>query len=495
LKQLKELLSDTLIYGVSHVFTRFMNYLLVPFYTGVFKPGEYGVISLIYVVVAFLNVVFTYGMESSYFRYAKDREKSKDIFKTIQISLLLTSVVLVTIVWFLNPLINPIIGLVEPFPLLTLMLGILIFDTIQVIPFAELRLKGKPWHFALLKMFGVFINLGLNLYLILKLHLGIEAVLISNIIASFITAFFVWIITRDMLSGSWDIKFLKKALRFGLPFVPAGIGYVINEMLDRIFLKRMSPESIEAIYGVNADGSIYSGEDIVGLYSAAYKLAVVMLLFVTVYRYAWQPFFMKKSDDQEAPVIFSEAFRYFNLGAALIFIFFSLFIEQIVQITIPFTDATLIGREYWLGLNVVSPLLLAYWFQGWYVNFSAGIFIGEKTKVLAYITLIGSIVTVTGNLLFVPYFGMLASAYTTLASYAVMAMIIYYHSKKALDVPYKLWQGFFVIAIAQFSLALKPTFKNLIESEFWASAFLFIIAMGVLAVMTMKNFFLKENGS
>lgn len=141
---------------------------------------------------------------------------------------------------------------------------------------------------------------------------------------------------------------------------------------------------------------------------------------------------MKKSDDQEAPVIFSEAFRYFNLGAALIFIFFSLFIEQIVQLTIPFTEATLIGREYWLGLNVVSPLLLAYWFQGWYVNFSAGIFIGEKTKVLAYITLIGSVVTVTGNLLFVPHFGMLASAYTTLASYAVMAMIIYYHSKKLL---------------------------------------------------------------
>jgi O-antigen/teichoic acid export membrane protein len=270
-----------------------------------------------------------------------------------------------------------------------------------------------------------------------------------------------------MLNGSWDFNFLKKALRFGLPFVPAGIGYVINEMLDRVFLKRMDAESIEAIYGMNADGSIYSGQDIVGIYSAAYKLAVVMLLFVTVYRYAWQPFFMKKADDSEAPVIFSEAFRYFNLGAALIFIFFSLFIDQLVQIRIPFTEATLIGKEYWLGLNVVSPLLLAYWFQGWYVNFSAGIFIGEKTKVLAYITLIGSAITVTGNLIFVPYFGMLASAYTTLVSYAVMAMIIYYHSKKALDVPYKLWQGFFVIAIAQFSLGLKPVFRATIESEFW----------------------------
>ncbi len=493
MRQLRELFSDTLIYGVSHVFTRFMNYLLVPFYTGVFKPGEYGVISLIYVVVAFLNVVFTYGMESSYFRYAKDREKSKDIFKTIQLALVGTSIVLAIIVWFLNPLINPIIGLVEPFPLLTLMLGILIFDTIQVIPFAELRLKGKPWHFALLKMLGVFINLGLNLYLVLELHLNIEAVLISNIIASFVTALLVWIITFDMMKGSWDYEFLKKALRFGLPFVPAGIGYVINEMIDRIFLKRMDIDTINVLYGVNSSGLSYSGEDIVGIYSAAYKLAVIMLLFVTVYKFAWQPFFMKKSDDEEAPLIFSEAFRYFNLGAALIFIFFSLFVSQIVQIEIPFTDATLIGREYWMGLNVVSPLLLAYWFQGWYINFSAGIFIGEKTKVLAYITLIGSAITVAGNLIFVPYFGMLASAYTTLVSYAAMAMIIYYHSKKALDVPYKLWQGFFVIALAQFSLALKPLSINIFNSELIGPGVLFVIAISILALLTRKNFFLPAD--
>ncbi|HAW80142.1 MAG TPA: hypothetical protein DCX27_10795 [Balneola sp.] len=279
---------------------------------------------------------------------------------------------------------------------------------------------------------------------------------------------------------------------FGLPFVPAGIGYVINEMIDRIFLKKMDSETLTSLYGLAKDGSVYSGEDIVGIYSAGYKLAVVMLLFVTVFKFAWQPFFMRKSEEEDAPKLFSETFRYFNLGAAFIFIFFSLFISFIVQIKIPFTDATLIGRDYWLGLNIVSPLLMAYWFQGWYINFSAGIFIGDKTKVLAFITLIGSVITVLGNYIFVPYFGMIASAYTTLCSYAVMAMVIYFYSKKAFDVPYKLWQGFFVIAIAEFSLALKPTFKSIIGSEFWASAVLFIVAMGVLALMTTKNFFLKE---
>jgi len=494
LKQLKELFSDTLIYGVSSVFTRFISYLLVPFYTGVFNTDEYGVVSLIYVLIAFLNVVFTFGMESTYFRYAKDRKKSKDIFKTIQLCLLGTTILLVTIVWFLNPVLNPLIGLVEPFPLFTLMLGILAFDTMAAVPFAELRLARKPYHFAFLKMLNVLINIGLNLYLILELHLSIEAVLISNIIASIITTSIVCSITFNMMKGAWDFDFLKKALRFGLPFVPAGIGYVINEMIDRIFLKRMDADTIDALYGVNAAGQTYSGEDVVGIYSAAYKLAVVMLLFVTVFRYAWQPFFMRKSDDEDAPLIFSEAFRYFNLGAALIFIFFSLFVSQIVQIKIPFTDATLIGRDYWLGLNVVSPLLLAYWFQGWYINFSAGIFIGDKTKVLAYITLIGSIVTVAGNLIFVPYFGMLASAYTTLVSYAIMAMIIYYHSKKALDVPYKLWQGFFVIALAQFSLALRPVSVNIFKSELIGPGILFAISICVLILLTKKNFFLSETG-
>lgn len=492
MKQLKELFSDTLIYGVSHVFTRFVGYLLVPFYTGVFDTDEYGVISLIYVLMAFLNVIFTFGMESTYFRYAKNRDKSKDIFKTIQITLFGTTICLLAIVWFLNPLLNPIIGLVEPFPLFTLMLGILAFDTLSAVPFAELRLAQKPYHFAIIKMINVFINIGLNFYLVLKVNLNIEAVLISNVMASLITAFIVWVITFDMMKGKWDGVFLKKAIRFGLPFVPAGIGYVINEMIDRFFLKKMDSETITQLYGLDSGGSVFSGEDIVGIYAAGYKLAVVMLLFVTVFRYAWQPFFMRKSEEEDAPKLFSETFRYFNLGAAAIFIIFSLFASDIVQIRIPFTDATLIGRDYWMGLSVVSPLLMAYWLQGWYINFSAGIFIGEKTKVLAYITLIGSAITVTGNLIFVPYFGMLASAYTTLVSYAVMAFVIYYHSKKAFDVPYKIWQGVIVLLIADLTTFLQPYLKNMLESGIWTSVILSVAGIGLIVLLTRKNFFLKD---
>jgi len=494
LKDLRELFSDTLIYGISHVFTRFVGYLLVPFYTGVFATDVYGIVNLIYVLIAFLNIVFTYGMESTYFRYAKDRDKAKDIFKTIQLFLFITTVLLIGIVWFLNPIINPIIGLVEPFPLITLMLGILAFDTLSAVPFAELRLARKPYHFALLKMLNVFINIGLNLYLILEINLSIEAVLISNVIASMITAFIVWGITFDMMKGSWDSQFLKKALVFGLPFVPAGIGYVINEMIDRIFLSNMDSETLTNLYGIAANGSVYNGEDIVGIYSAGYKIAVVMLLFVTVFRYAWQPFFMRKSDEEQAPEIFSETFNYFNVGAAGIFIFFSLFVYQLVQIKIPFTDATLIGENYWMGLSIVPPLLMAYWLQGWYINFSAGIFIGEKTKVLAFITLIGSAITIAGNYLFVPHFGMMASAYTTLLSYAVMAFVIYFYSKKAFNVPYKIWQGVVVLLIAALTIYLKPILGKIISSEFIASILLLIVSIVVIVVVTLtkKKFFVTS---
>lgn len=489
MKHLKELFSDTLIYGISHVFTRFVGYLLVPFYTGIFDTNVYGIVNLIYVLLAFLNIIFTYGMESTYFRYAKERDKAKDIFKTIQLFLLATTIVLMIIVWFLNPIINPYIGLVEPFPLFTLMLGILAFDTLSAVPFAELRLARKPYHFALLKMLNVFINIGLNFYLILELNLSIEAVLISNVIASMITAFIVWGITFDMMKGSWDSQFLKKALIFGLPFVPAGIGYVINEMIDRFFLSKMDSETLTNIYGLATDGSVYNGEDIVGIYSAGYKVAVVMLLFVTVFRYAWQPFFMRKSDEEAAPTIFSETFTYFNLGAAGIFIFFSLFVYQLVQIEIPFTSATLIGKSYWLGLSVVPPLLMAYWFQGWYINFSAGIFIGEKTKVLAFITLIGSAITITGNFIFVPYFGMMASAYTTLASYAVMAFVIYFYSKKAFNVPYKIWRGVIILLIAYSTVLIQPHLEALLSSELLASILLLILSMSIIGMFTRKNIF------
>lgn len=478
MKQLKELFSDTLVYGISSVFARFLGYLLVPLYTNIFAPGEYGIVGLVFVAIALFNVLFTMGMESAYIRYAKNRDRAKDIFKTLQLFLICTSLLFGGLVWLLQPVIAPQLGLSPGSSIYLMMIGILVFDTLAIVPFAELRLVRKSIVFAILRTANIALNLGINFYLILVKGFGIEAVFISYFVASFVTAIVIWMITLPLWKGSWNAELLQKSIRFGFPFIPAGIGYVINEMLDRFFLKEMSTESITGIYGAS-----YSAEDIVGIYNACYKLAVFMLLIVQMYRMAWQPFFMRKSEDEDAPKLFAQSFNYFNLAAAVVFLGVSLFVNEIVAIKIPFTEATLIGDSYWLGLSVVPVLLMAYWFQGWYINFSAGIFISEKTKELAKITLIGGVITVVLNLLFIPHFGMMGSAWATFFSYASMAMLIYRYSVKSFKVPYQLVKNAGVLFICGATVWIKPFLTNLNFSELTVSIILFIA--GLILVVTV----------
>ena len=480
--KLKELFSDTLIYGISSVLARFIGYLLVPLHTGVFSEDQYGIISLIFAAIALFNVLFTLGMESAYIRYGKDRAKAKSLFKTLQLFLLGSSALFIVVVWLAQPVISPMIGLETGNPILWMMLGILFFDTLAIVPFAELRLVRKSISFAVIKTGNVLINLGLNFYLILWLDYGIEAVFISNLAASLLTALATWIVTIPMFMGEWNRELLTKALIFGLPFVPAGLGHVINELIDRFFLKSMDPQTVEALYGPD-----YTADDIVGIYSACYKLAVFMLLLVQMFRMAWQPFFMRQSEETSAPETFSQTFSLFNFAAAAIFLSVALFADQIVAVKVPILDFYLVDEKFWGGLGIVPILLLAYWFQGWYVNFSAGIFISETTKRLPQITLIGAAITIVANLVMIPFFGMMGSAMATLLSYAVMAMLIYYYSTNAFEVPYKLVSGFGVMLLAAGFYYLKQTILKIGFSDLSASVLLLVVGLLTISLLISRS--------
>ncbi|MEX1010987.1 MAG: polysaccharide biosynthesis C-terminal domain-containing protein [Balneolaceae bacterium] len=434
MKKLQELFSDSLIYGISSVFARFVNYLLVPFHTDVFNPARYSVVGLVYAGIALLNVLFTMGMESAYLRYAKDRKEAPHIFKTLQLFLLGIATLLIALLWLLEPLALPLLNLDEQTAGIYLMMaGILWFDTLAIVPFAELRLVRRSWLFAALKSIHVLLNLTLNFWLILSQGYGIEAVFISNLAASVLVTVLIWLFTLPMMRGSWNRYWMKKAFSFGWPFIPAGVGYAINEMLDRFFLNAMSPDAVHSLYGVQ-----YTPEDIVGIYNACYKAAVFMLLLIQMFRMAWQPFFMRNSDDPEAKQLFARVFVCFNLFAAALYLLVGLFIQEIVAIRVPILDATLIGSSYWIGLEIVPVLLLAYWFHGWYINFSAGIFISEKTSILPGIMLTGAAITIVANLILVPMAGMTGAAWATLLSYGTMALLLYHYSSKGFDVPYRI---------------------------------------------------------
>ena len=209
-----------------------------------------------------------------------------------------------------------------------------------------------------------------------------------------------------------------------------------------------------------------------------------MLLLVQMFRMAWQPFFMRKSEDEDAPHLYAQVFTYFNVVAAVLFLGVGLFIEQIVSVKVPILDAYLIGKNYWMGLSIVPVLLLAYWFQGWYVNFSAGIFISEKTKKLAQITLTGAVVTIVMNFALIYTFGMMGSAIATVCSYLVMAMLIFFYSTRYFAVPYQLLKGFFVVGISVFLLYIKPILSEHFFPDIIAAILLMIT--GIIAVMVIS---------
>jgi len=204
---------------------------------------------------------------------------------------------------------------------------------------------------------------------------------------------------------------------------------------------------------------------------------------------------MRQSEEKTAPKTFSQTFSFFNFGAAAIFLFVSLFTVQIVSIKIPILDFYLVDEKFWSGLNIVPILLLAYWFQGWYVNFSAGIFISETTKRLPQITLIGAGITIVANVILIPFFGMMGSAAATLLSYAAMAMLIFYYSTAAFSVPYKLLSGFGVMALSVALFYLKPAIVDLGLDDLLASSLLLLTGLLCTGLMTYIALKPKQDSS
>lgn len=210
-----------------------------------------------------------------------------------------------------------------------------------------------------------------------------------------------------------------------------------------------------------------------------------MLLIVQMYRMAWQPFFMRYSRDEDSAALFSKAFVFFNAFAAIAYLVVSLFRQQIVGINVPVLNATLINSDYWIGLEIVPLLLLAYWFQGWYINFSSGIFIKEKTAVLYKITALGAVITLIINLALIPYFGMMGSAGATLASYGAMAFALGIYSKRVMEVKYYLPASFGLMVISAMLVYLEPVISaGLQVTDFTGKGLMLIAGITVVVIYT-----------
>lgn len=420
LKKLIELSKDTAVYGVSTIIGRFLAFLLFPIYTNVFNPSEFGIYTLVYAYLAFLNVVYIYGMDAAFMKYTSlaEGEGKKNTFSTPFLFVSSTSILLSLLFYFLLDPVSTAMNIPSDFSyLLIYVIFILFFDTLSLIPFNSLRLERKTVKFATIKIINIAINLGLNLVLILVYDYGIEAIFISNLVSSVFSfiALLPEIIKR--LNLKIDPVVLKKMLKFGLPYLPAAFASIIVQIIDVPIVERLTDTAT------------------LGLYRANYKLGIFMMLFVQMFAFAWQPFFLENAKTVNAKEIFAKVFTIFLVVVSSIWIILSLFIEDIV--TIKIMGRTILGAEYLSGLSIVPIILLGYLFNGLYMNFIAGIYIEEKTKYFPLITGLGAAVNVIVNISLIPSMGIMGAALATLASYVVMAVSLFIVAQKFYKIDYE----------------------------------------------------------
>ena len=428
---IRKLVSQTATYGLSSIIGRLLNYLLVPIYTRVFLPEEYGVVTELYAYVAFFAVILTYGLETSYFRFVSNQDltqKDKNtVYSTSLISLILTSSMFLLIIYFLSHDIASAIGYSENIKYIEWLSIIIALDAVSSISFARLRNEDRALRFTCIRILNILVNISLNLYFILYLKHGIEYVFIANLISSLIT---IILLFPQMFGTSlvFNMRLWKKMMIYAFPLLFAGLAGITNEVIDRILLKN---------YILDAENTMYE----VGLYGAFYKLSIIMTLFIQTFRYAAEPFFFHQKSKKNNKAIYADVMKYFIVAMSVIFLMVTIFYD--------FFELFL-GSEYHdqRGYKVVSILLLANFFLGIYYNLAIWYKLTDKTIYGAGLSFFGAIITITLNITLIPYFGFIGSAWATLGCYFSMALCSYFLGKRFFPIDYNLKRiGFYFISM------------------------------------------------
>lgn len=407
------------------------SFILTPLYThpDVMDKGEYGEVSIIFSWLVLFNVVLAYGMETAFFRFY-NTEKKKDVLSTSTISIFWSSVL------FLGGALlarNYLSGAAEiDVEYITYTIWILVLDALVIIPFSRLRAEGRPMLYAIIKIGNVALNLGLNLFFLLNLptlaaaypnsfftmiyvpDFEVGYVFVANVIASLATLI-VLLPHYFRLNWHFDKALWKKMMQYALPVMVAGVAFAINETFDRILLGYILPDNV--------------AEEEVGAYSACYKLALFMTLFATAFRLGIEPFFFSHSKNENAAQTYAAITKYFVIFGSAILLGVIVFADLLKRIII--SDPT-----YYEAMKVVPLIILANFFLGIYHNLSVWYKLSDKTRIGAYISIVGAVVTLALNFALIPYISYMGSAIATLAAYGTMMALSWYFGNKYYPIPY-----------------------------------------------------------
>lgn len=476
----KKLFQQTAIYGLATVLPRMLSFLLVRLYTDVLpSTDEYGEVSIIFSWIVLFNVILAYGMETAFFRFYNS-DDAKKVERTSTISLLWSSIGFLAAALLLRHHLADWAGINVRY--ITYTIWILVLDALVIIPFSKLRADGKPMVYAAIKIGNVAVNLGLNLFFLLWLpnlaasypgsliaemyipNFEIGYIFVSNVIASLLTLI---VLLPHYLKTKWkfDRALWLKMMRYALPVLVAGIAFSINETFDRILLKYILTE--------DAEGQV-------GVYSACYKLALFMTLYATAFRLGIEPFFFSHAKEKNAKQTYAIITKYFVVFGSVILIVVVVFADILKLI---FIDNSL----YWEGMKIVPLIIIANFFLGIYHNLSVWYKLSDQTKMGAYISIIGAVVTLALNFILIPIYSYMGSAIATVSAYGCMMVLSYTMGKKHYPIPYDMKK---IGGYLGLSITLSLVYFYYFRENYWVG-FLFIAVYAVFLYLNEKATLLR----
>lgn len=450
---IKKLASQTLWYGVPTIATRFLGYALNIMLFWLYQPASTASITQVYAVIPFLNILFTYGLETSYFRFIQQNDKTK-VYNTLMTSLFVSTLLFSAVIYWQAPTLAAWIDFPEHPEYVRWIALIVLFDTLSVLPFAKLRQEGKPKRYAFIKVFSIVLNVALVVFFIgvcPKLYaqdptqawlwwydpsIDIGYYIVANIISSAVTLLLLakeWTAFRFQFDGTlW-----REVMRYSYPLIIVGMGGMINEMLSRLVYTRVL--------------NLPKEEELrqLGIFGANYKLAVLITIFIQVFKLAAEPFFFNQSADKEAPRTYARVMKFFVIACALMWL--------CIVVNLPLIQYLGYGNNaaaYGEGTSIIPILAMGSVFLGIYYNLSIWYKLTNRTMSGAWITLGGALITVLLNIWWIPLFGYNGSAWATLCCYAFMMVTGYQLGQKHYRVPYatKKMIAYLVIVLILFFL-------------------------------------------
>jgi O-antigen/teichoic acid export membrane protein len=481
LSDIKKLAQQTIWYGASTILSRMLGYLLTPLLTTLFVASDFGKITTLFTIAAFLNIIFSFGMETTYFRFLTDQDEKK-VFNTAFTTLLFATGIFSVILFFLVEPLSRFIELPDQPEYIIWVLLIVILDNLAVLPFARLRHSGRPVKFAIVKVLNILIQIGLVFFFLVFCKqaapdsfwaqwyhpsVGVGYVILANLFASAITLLLLtgeWIEYRPKVDkGLWG-----KMLHYTLPLLIVGFGGMVNDLIDRFMILHFYPGTVTERYTQS------------GIYSANYKLAIVIALFIQAFRMGAEPFFFKQSTSANAPQLYARVMKFFVITCCVCFLSVVLFLDAWKYF---------MGNkhpEYWTGLQVVPILMLAKIFLGIYYNLSVWYKLTNRNKTGAWITLGGVVVTIAVNYWLIPVLGYVGCSIATVVCYGGMMTASYWLGQRYFPVPYDVKRILFYILWCIVLFAIHY-YLLLFIPQLWLRFFLGFLFLGTFGWWVLKT--------